>query len=361
MVLLAVLVAIVLAGSAWAIARLAAGAADANQAVEIAWACSLAILGLVLLGAAGVQWIDFHRKRSGARERAAEAAEKELEDAEEAQQAAAQRKRRSAIRRHRFATLAWILSWLEPSLEKRRHRGRPEVTVSVTAPAPPPSPPPEREPEAPPAEPPKMKPSRFEVTAYGKLAIAPPALLAVVAPWLILDQRWLAFTLAAVALLGLGLWRLAHLSKGDFVWYGLAVALSVPLFGTVALATRNIDDPQAQPVAIIRHGDHGTDALQGLYVTEAKERVYFANVATEGCGKKVVGDSGRLFWIPQSEVAATAAACASTGSSSRSLASGSPSRARRSSRGNGSNSRCPTRPPAAWSKSSAPSSRASRT
>ncbi len=88
------------------------------------------------------------------------------------------------------------------------------------------------------------------------------------------------------------------------MWFGLAVFLSVPLFGTLTAMARNLDDPQAQPVALIRNTDGPDEAIQGLYVTETDDRVYFATLATEGCGDKIVGHSGRLLWVPRSEVVA---------------------------------------------------------
>ncbi len=91
---------------------------------------------------------------------------------------------------------------------------------------------------------------------------------------------------------------------GRFVWYGLAVFISVPLFGTAMLMARNAEDPQVQPMALIRSTDGPDEAIQGLYVTETSDRVYFANVATEGCEGGVKDNSGRLLWVPEKEVVA---------------------------------------------------------
>jgi len=108
----------------------------------------------------------------------------------------------------------------------------------------------------------------------------------------------------AAGALGFGLWRVAGLSKSGFMWFGLAVFLSVPLFGTLTLMARNLADPQVQPVAIIRSTDGPDESIQGLYVAEGSDRIYFANVATEGCGRKVRKNSGRLLWVPKDEVVA---------------------------------------------------------
>lgn len=137
------------------------------------------------------------------------------------------------------------------------------------------------------------------------LALAIAMVLVIVAiPPLILHEWWLAVALGSIAVLGAGLWRISRFGITRFVWYGLAVFISVPLFGTVLLIARNVDEPQVQPLALIRTTDGPDEAIQGLYVTETGKRVYFANVATEGCEEDVVRDSGRLLSVPKDEVVA---------------------------------------------------------
>ena len=150
----------------------------------------------------------------------------------------------------------------------------------------------------------KRKPPAFELTPMGSLVAGLLAVAAIAIPAAILWELWVVAALAAVMAIGLGLWRIADLSKERFLWFGLAVFLSVPLFGTVTLVARNLEDPQVQPLALIRDTDGGAEALQGFYVTETETRVYFANVATRDCGKEVIEDSGRLLWVPKSEVVA---------------------------------------------------------
>ena len=77
--------------------------------------------------------------------------------------------------------------------------------------------------------------------------------------------------------------------------------LSVPLFGALSLMARNVGYPEAQPLALIRKTDGPDESIQSLYVTEASDRVYFANVATEGCGREVKRHSGRPLWVPSDE------------------------------------------------------------
>ena len=148
------------------------------------------------------------------------------------------------------------------------------------------------------------KPMRLELASPGKMLVVPAIALAAVGPSLIMWQWWVAASLAAATILVAGLWRVAYLSDATFLWYGLAVFISVPLLGTVTWMVRNLADPQVQPMAMIRETDGPDEAIQGLYVTETSNRVYFANVGTEGCHGTVSSDSGRLLWVPESEVVA---------------------------------------------------------
>jgi outer membrane protein OmpA-like peptidoglycan-associated protein len=297
-VLIALGICLALGGAAWMIVRFS------TDSISRGWAVGLAVLGMALLAAVAVQWIVFQRGQKEATRRARvtdekrRAAEKERHDEEE------KRRKRAAKKALTLAKAAWLFSWLKAGME--RGKEGPGFTLSFGAPEGALSPAPKEEPEAAPKDQPRAKPPLLELTPYGTVAVIPLVLAAVLAPALILGERWLAITLAATILIGIGLWRIAELSSGGFILYGLAIFLSAPLFGTVALTTRNIDDPQAQPVAIIRGGDGPAEALQGLYVTETSDRVYFANVATQDCGKNIVDDSGRLFWVPKSEVVAMA-------------------------------------------------------
>ncbi|MGV1048271.1 MAG: OmpA family protein [Solirubrobacterales bacterium] len=151
---------------------------------------------------------------------------------------------------------------------------------------------------------PVHRPQRFYFRSLGIALSWGLMLVAVVLPALVLWQFWLAISLGvAVALTG-SLWRIAVLPKPGFMWFGLAVFLSVPLFGTLTLMARNLAHPQVQPMALIRSSDGPDEAIQGLYVTEGDDRIYFAEVATEGCRNEVTPTSGRLLWVPKSEVVA---------------------------------------------------------
>jgi len=142
------------------------------------------------------------------------------------------------------------------------------------------------------------------LTRKGVAAFLAMMALVPIIPALVLWEFWLFLSLLAAAILAAGLWRIAVLSDGAFRWYGLAVFISVPLFGTITGMARNLDDPQVQPMALIRESDGPDEAIQGLYVTEADDRIYFATVATQGCSDELVPHSGRLLWVPKSEVVA---------------------------------------------------------
>jgi outer membrane protein OmpA-like peptidoglycan-associated protein len=150
----------------------------------------------------------------------------------------------------------------------------------------------------------KPRPYRLEIGLWGVCLLCGIAAAAVALPAIVLGQWWLAVSFGAAFLLATGLWRVAGLSTAYFMWFGLAAFISVPLFGTLTLMARNVANPLVQPVAFIRSSDGPDEAIQGIYVTEASDRVYFADVATEGCSEKVKPKSGRLLWVPRSEVVA---------------------------------------------------------
>jgi hypothetical protein len=151
---------------------------------------------------------------------------------------------------------------------------------------------------------PPLKEGEVPFTRKGVAVILASLLVVAIGPWWLLDSGWLPFSLLAAACLVAGLWRVAVLSKGKFRWYGLAVFISVPLFGTLTGVARNLADPQVQPMALIRKADGPDEAIRGLYVTETDSRIYFATVATQGCTDEVVPHSGRLLWVPKKEVVA---------------------------------------------------------
>lgn len=148
------------------------------------------------------------------------------------------------------------------------------------------------------------RPMRLELKLNGVVLMTLALIVSVAVPYALLGKFWVGVSIGAAAALTSALWRISMLSVDRVVWFGVAVFISVPLFGTLTAMARNIDDPQVQPMALIRSTDGPDEAIQGLYVTEADDRVYFATVATEGCTDKLTPNSGRLEWVPKSEVVA---------------------------------------------------------
>ena len=152
----------------------------------------------------------------------------------------------------------------------------------------------------------KEKPDKWKIpfSPLGQALILILLAVAAIGPSVALGSGWLPFSLATAAILVAGLWRIAIMTRDKFFRYALAVFISVPLFGTFTGMFRNIAEPQVQPMALIRKADGPDESIQGLYVTETDDRIYFATVATEGCTDDLVPHSGRLLWVPKSEVVA---------------------------------------------------------
>jgi hypothetical protein len=148
------------------------------------------------------------------------------------------------------------------------------------------------------------EPGSIPYTRWGQALIAVLLLVAAIVPARVLETGWLVAPLLIGGILVMGAWRVAVLFDGGFVWYGLAVFISVVFFGAFTWSARDIADPQVQPVALIRQQDGPDESLQGIYVTETSDRIYFATVATEGCTNDIVPHSGRLLWVPKSDVVA---------------------------------------------------------
>lgn len=157
-------------------------------------------------------------------------------------------------------------------------------------------------------KPPKRRLGRYQVqfSRDGMSWIICLTVAAVIIPGLIMWSGWLLLSLAVAGFLFAALWRAALMPKQSFLWYGVAVFISVPLFGTLTWMVQNVFEPQVQPMALIRKTGDVDEYLQGLYVTETSDRVYFATVATEGCRSDLVAGSGRLLSVPKSEIAAIA-------------------------------------------------------
>src|SRR5204863_6930655 len=109
------------------------------------------------------------------------------------------------------------------------------------------------------------RPMRLELRLHGVVLMVIALIVAVALPYLMLDKAWVGVSIGAAAALTSALWRIAMLSVSRVIWFGVAVFLSVPLFGTLTAMARNVSDPQVQPMALIRTTDGPDEAIQGLY------------------------------------------------------------------------------------------------
>jgi hypothetical protein len=83
----------------------------------------------------------------------------------------------------------------------------------------------------------------------------------------------------AVVLTGMGV-AVAARTKGQFLWLGAGLFAAVVIFGSVMQYLTNSDDPQVQPVAIIRGPND--EGLVGVYVALGDKRLYVKQVEREG-------------------------------------------------------------------------------
>jgi hypothetical protein len=131
------------------------------------------------------------------------------------------------------------------------------------------------------------------------------ALLAYGATALIRFDGSLAVVTAAALLLGLVNLGIAKATGQRFAFYGVAVFVSVVLFGAALSYVRSIANPKLQAVAALLKG--GATPVCGLYVTETDSRLYLARVQVvrEDGQTQVVDRSGRMLSIPRSQVERT--------------------------------------------------------
>ncbi len=149
-------------------------------------------------------------------------------------------------------------------------------------------------------------PLRYELSVLGGVFVGLVTLVTAAGVSALLGELWIAAPVCAAALLALALHLVADRTKGVFAWYGSAVFLSVTLFGAIVSVLQAVEDPQMQPLAIVRAGDPAGAGWQGLYVAESDDRVHIATVATIGCGDDPRRDSGRMSSIPRKEISVMA-------------------------------------------------------
>jgi hypothetical protein len=120
------------------------------------------------------------------------------------------------------------------------------------------------------------------------------------------DERWLAGAAVVAALLAGACLAIAGSSGMRFAPYGVAVLLSVPIFGAAVRILSAWDSPEAQPVAAISENLERT--VCGLFVAETDDRLYLARVELDELGqvRRPRARRSRLTSIPRDKLAATA-------------------------------------------------------
>jgi lysophospholipase L1-like esterase len=105
--------------------------------------------------------------------------------------------------------------------------------------------------------------------------------LACIAILLVRDQAWLAAAAAAAILLGVFCLTVAAASGQRFAPYGLAVLVSVPLFGAAVALLHGVDSPELQPVAVILESGK---PVCGAYVGESDGKLWLGRLVLDERG-----------------------------------------------------------------------------
>jgi len=125
-----------------------------------------------------------------------------------------------------------------------------------------------------------------------------------VAIGLLFGKTWVGVCVILTGALGLLTIRVAEVTKG-FRWYGVVVFLAVPLFGAVVGALRMIDEPRLQPTAFLLEDRGRYTAIEGIYVGQSEDQLWFASIALDNCdGQAARRGSGRLRSVPSKQVSA---------------------------------------------------------
>jgi hypothetical protein len=118
-----------------------------------------------------------------------------------------------------------------------------------------------------------------------------------------LGHLWVGLTIPLAGALGLVATRMAELTGAHFRWYGVCVFFSVALFGAALSVFRAIDEPRLQPVAFIVMEGKRAVAVEGIYVGESDNKLWFGSVALGDCNEvHVRPGSGRLWSVPRDRV-----------------------------------------------------------
>ncbi len=130
------------------------------------------------------------------------------------------------------------------------------------------------------------------------LALAGVACIAVL---LARDEAWLAAAALVATALGLFCLAVAAASGERFAPYGLAVLISVPLFGAAAALLHGVDSPEMQPVAAVL--ENGTSVC-GAYIGESEGKLWMGRLVLDERGGVNRPRPGTIFPIDSDRVAA---------------------------------------------------------
>jgi hypothetical protein len=145
-----------------------------------------------------------------------------------------------------------------------------------------------------PADKPAWRLTGWDILALALVVVGLAVLLAYDA------TRWLLYVLAVPLILYVALLGIAR-ATSRFAWYGVAVFLSVPLFGGVLAVADVLHTPRVQPIALVRDSDDR--ALCGVYITQTDDRLYVGRVELErGSDREAESDTGRIFSVPLEDV-----------------------------------------------------------
>jgi outer membrane protein OmpA-like peptidoglycan-associated protein len=118
----------------------------------------------------------------------------------------------------------------------------------------------------------------------------------------LLGHWWVALAIIFAGVLALATIRVADLTA-SFRWYGVCVFFSIALFGAVLGVLRMLEEPRLQSVAFLQTQGDQVRAMQGVYVGESDDRLWFASVALDECGDvDLRRGSGRLRSVPRDQV-----------------------------------------------------------
>jgi lysophospholipase L1-like esterase len=139
----------------------------------------------------------------------------------------------------------------------------------------------------------------LESLEFPRIALALTGLLCI-AVLIARDEAWLAAAVAVAAALGLFCLAIAAASGDRFAPYGLAVLISVPIFGAAAALLHGVDSPELQPVAaVLKSGK----PVCGVYVGESEGKLWLGRVVLDERGDVNHPRAGAIFSIDSGQVA----------------------------------------------------------